>query len=170
MEIKPFKTLEIIVITLSDRASAGEYEDKSGPLIKQMLSDYLTKNNWKWDIEIELIPDDPQQLRSLIVESVTNKADAIFTTGGTGIGPRDKTPEIIRSFLHKEIPGIMEAIRLKHYDTIPNAVLSRSVAGTIGKTIVYSLPGSDKAVKSYMEEILKTFEHTLFMINGIDIH
>ena len=94
----------------------------------------------------------------------------MFTTGGTGIGPRDFTPEVAKKLIEKEIPGIMENIRIKYGQLVPNALLSRGVAGIMGQTQLYCLPGSVKAVKEYMVEILKTLEHLIFMLYGIDTH
>ena len=96
--------------------------------------------------------------------------DVLFTTGGTGIGPRDITPDVVIPLLDREIPGIMEFIRVKHGERLPSALLSRSVAGTIGEMLIYTLPGSVKAVREYTEEILRTLPHSLHMIKGIDAH
>jgi len=97
-------------------------------------------------------------------------ADLIITTGGTGIGPRDITPEVVKPLLTKEIPGIMEQIRVKYGTKNPRALLSRGVAGAMGNTLIYTLPGSVKAVHEYMAEIVKTMEHTFYMLYGIDKH
>jgi molybdenum cofactor synthesis domain-containing protein len=97
-------------------------------------------------------------------------ADILFTTGGTGIGPRDITPEVVRPMLDKEIPGIMEMIRVKYGMMMPNALLSRSFAGTLSNGLIYALPGNPKAVSEYMTEILPTLEHSLMMLHGIDKH
>ena len=96
--------------------------------------------------------------------------DAVFTTGGTGIGPRDITPDVIETMADRLIPGIMEHIRIQFGAEKPNALLSRSIAAVMGQTLVYALPGSVRAVSEYMGEILKTFEHALLMIHGIDAH
>jgi molybdenum cofactor synthesis domain-containing protein len=96
--------------------------------------------------------------------------DLIITTGGTGIGPRDITPDVVRPLLTREIPGVMEHIRVKYGMENPKALLSRAVAGAAGKTLVYTLPGSVKAVHEYMTEIIKTLEHTFYMLYGIDVH
>jgi molybdenum cofactor synthesis domain-containing protein len=116
------------------------------------------------------LPDDPAQLRAAIQAAVAGQSDILFTTGGTGIGPRDITPDVVRPLLTREIPGIMEYIRVKSGASIPYALLSRSVAGLIGSTLVYALPGSEKAVQQYLDEILKTLEHSLRMLSGIDLH
>ncbi len=93
--------------------------------------------------------------------------DFIFTTGGTGIGPRDITPDVIRPLLDREIPGIMDHIRIKYGTALPQALLSRSVAGVIAKTQVYALPGSPKAVEEYLAEILKILIHATLMVHGL---
>ena len=161
--------IEILVITLSDRASRGEYEDLSGPGISVMVKEYFESLNIKCSLTGVLIPDDPGELEEIIQVSGRNY-NIIFTTGGTGIGPRDVTVDTIKPMLTKEIPGIMEYIRIKYGSQKPGALLSRSVAGLINKTLIYTLPGSPKAVNEYMEEILKTLLHTLEMIYGIDSH
>ena len=157
---------EILIITLSDRAHKGEYKDLSGPRIKEMLALYLSSIGWEFNIKIVLIPDDAAVLRELLISTY----NIIITTGGTGIGPRDITIETVSPLLTKEIPGIMEFIRIKYGMEIPNALLSRGVAGLIGQTLIYTLPGSVKAVEEYMTEILKTLKHTIYMQYGIDTH
>jgi molybdenum cofactor synthesis domain-containing protein len=164
------KTYKLMVITLSDRASKGIYEDKSGPRVISLMEDYFNKMNWKSQIIYHLIPDDEYSLRSLLEGSVEDGFDFVITTGGTGIGFRDNTPEVVRSIIEKEIPGIMEMIRMKYGAEKPNAVLSRSVAGVAGKTLIYALPGSVKAVNEYMAEITKTMKHALYMLHGLDAH
>ncbi len=161
--------IEVLIITLSDRASRGEYENLSGPRISQLVLEYFVTLNIKCTITEVLIPDDAEELREIINVSGTN-FKIIFTTGGTGIGPRDITVETVKPLLTKEIPGIMEYIRIKYGSDKPNALLSRGVAGLIGTTLVYTLPGSVRAVNEYMDEILKTLLHTLQMLYGIDIH
>lgn len=160
---------DVLIITLSDRAFRGEYGDLSGPRIKEKLSDFFAAEGWNSDITIILIPDDEERLRSLVRESASH-CDFIFTTGGTGIGPHDITVDVVAPLLTKEIPGIMEFIRIKYGAEKPNALLSRGVAGITGKSLIYTLPGSLKAVDEYMSEILKTLKHTLLMQYGIDTH
>ena len=161
--------IEVLIITLSDRASRSEYEDLSGPRISQLVQEYFVSLNIKCTLTQVLIPDDAEELRDIINVSGSN-FNIIFTTGGTGIGPRDITVETIKPFLTKEIPGIMEFIRVKYGAEKPGALLSRGVAGLIGTTLVYTLPGSVRAVNEYMEEILRTVLHTLQMLYGIDNH
>ena len=160
---------EVLIITLSDRAFKGEYQDLSGPRIKEKLSEFFTAQNWKSDIRTALIPDDAGILEKIIVEA-RETVNIIFTTGGTGIGPRDITIETIKPLLSKEIPGIMEFIRIKYGAEKPNALLSRGVAGITGRSLTYTLPGSIRAVDEYMTEILKTLKHTVLMQYGIDSH
>ncbi|MCX6333448.1 MAG: molybdopterin-binding protein [Bacteroidia bacterium] len=160
---------EVLVITLSDRAHKGEYEDLSGPRVILKLEEFMRSEEWEFNIELKLIPDDTSVLRSLL-KSATGHCDIIITTGGTGIGPRDITIETVRPLLSKEIPGVMEYIRVKYGTEKPNALLSRGVAGIIGKSLIYTLPGSVKAVDEYMTEILKTLKHTILMQYGIDSH
>ncbi|MBP6871535.1 MAG: MOSC domain-containing protein [Bacteroidales bacterium] len=164
------KIYKAIVITLSDRASQGIYEDKSGPRTIAILNDFFTQQNWKSEITHHIIPDDENELKSLLQKAKSDKTDIVITTGGTGIGPRDITPEAVRSVIDKEIPGIMELIRIKYGMEKPNALLSRSVAGVAGSTLIYALPGSVKAVNEYMAEISKTLRHSVFMLHGIDSH
>jgi molybdopterin adenylyltransferase len=161
--------LEILVITLSDRAHKGEYEDLSGPRIREILTGYFTSVKGEFNINLILIPDDAEILKELL-KSAGSTYNIVITTGGTGIGPRDITVDVVKPLLTKEIPGIMEFIRVKYGTEKPNALLSRGVAGLIGNTLIYTLPGSVRAVNEYMEEILKTLNHTIYMQYGIDAH
>lgn len=169
MEYVP-KVYRVHVITLSDRASRGEYDDRSGPRIIELIKTYFKDLNNPVEVEHSVIPDDAEALKSLLLHAVQEDADVVFTTGGTGIGPRDITPEVVSGMLEKEIPGIMESIRLKYGAEKPNALLSRGVAGVMQNTLVYTLPGSVKAVNEYMEEILKTLKHLVYMLHGLDAH
>jgi molybdenum cofactor synthesis domain-containing protein len=164
------KVFRVSIITLSDRASGGIYEDRSGPRIKEILNAFFSARNQRIEILNVLIPDDADALGKLLIRHKNDGSDFIFTTGGTGIGGRDITVETVSGLLDKQIPGIMELIRVKYGMDKPNALLSRGVAGTMGKTMVYTLPGSVKAVTEYMKEITKTMDHALFMLHGIDQH
>jgi molybdopterin adenylyltransferase len=164
------KVFKAMVITLSDRANRGEYSDLSGPEIISQLEGFFKDSNWHFDITYKLIADDADALRKLLNQARKDGYDMVFTTGGTGIGPRDITPEIAKEFITKEIPGIMESIRLKYGAQKPNALLSRGVAGLMDETFLYVLPGSMRAVKEYMGEILITLRHLIFMLEGVDVH
>lgn len=164
------RILKIHIITLSDRASQGIYEDLSGPAIQKKTEEFLLSRNRHFEFKNQIIPDDVSLLKQSILDAISQKADIIITTGGTGIGERDITPDVVRPMLEKEITGIMELIRVKYGMKKPNALISRAVAGTINKTLVYTLPGSMKAVNEYLDEILPTLEHSLYMMNGLDLH
>jgi molybdopterin adenylyltransferase len=158
------------VITLSDRAHRGEYPDRSGPKIADLIGSFGEKENFKTDIQTTVLPDDADRLLAALSAAGSDGVDVVFTTGGTGVGPRDITPEVVSSFCEKTIPGIMEAIRVKYGASKPNALLIRSVAGVAGKMLVFALPGSVKAVSEYMAEIEKTLGHLLMMLHGLDVH
>lgn len=162
-------TIEVIIITLSDRAASGEYEDLSGPRIRDMVSEYFSARGWECNITLRLIPDDGVKLSDLLIYSFV-RYNIIITTGGTGIGPKDITVDTVMPLLTKEIPGIMDYIRVKYGADNPGALLSRGVAGIAGKSLIYTLPGSVRAVEEYMTEILRTLRHTLEMQYGIDTH
>jgi molybdenum cofactor synthesis domain-containing protein len=168
IEYRP-KIYRISVITLSDRASQGVYPDKSGPEIIRMLEGFFHDGGKPYQATHSLISDDPLQLAGML-EEARDHTDIVITTGGTGIGPRDITPDVVRQKLDREIPGIMEMIRIKYGMENPNALLSRGVAGVMGQTLVYTLPGSVRAVREYMEEILKGLQHSIWMLHRIDFH
>ena len=164
------RPLRVLVITLSDRASRGDYEDRSGPKVVEILEGFFQDKRPRLETESLLLEDDPDGLRAAFVEARDAGVDAVFTTGGTGIGPRDITPDVVIELANKRIPGVMEAIRIRYGADKPNALLSRSVAAIMGRTLVYTLPGSVRAVDEYMAEILKTFEHAFLMLHAIDAH
>jgi molybdenum cofactor synthesis domain-containing protein len=170
-EIEYFpKTFKIFILTLSDRASKGEYEDKSGPETARLSTEVFEKKNFKYQVDQEIIPDDAELLTKKIQKAIEKNVDLIITTGGTGIGKRDITVDTIKPLLDKEVPGVMEMIRIKYGMQKSNALLSRSIAGVIGETLVYTLPGSVKAVREYMSEINNTLYHLICMLHGIDAH
>ncbi len=164
------KEIKVTVITLSDRAYNGIYKDKSGPLASKLLSDFFKNHNRPVHVENIVLPDDEAMLENALQKSAEENTDIIVTTGGTGIGSRDITPDVVKRLLDKEIPGIMELIRYKYGSSKPNALLSRSVAGVMGNSLVYALPGNTKAVHEYLTEITPTLEHSLRMLNNIDSH
>ena len=157
------------IITLSDRASKGAYEDLSGPKIHGYLTTFFLNWGKEHSIERSVLPDDPMKLKKHFLR-IAGNSHLIITTGGTGIGPRDITVDVLRPLLDKEIPGIMEAIRIRYGMNKPNALLSRSLAGVRGNSLVFALPGSVKAVNEYMTEILKSLEHAYYMLYGVDRH
>ena len=158
------------IITLSDRASRGDYEDRSGPRIQDLVEEFFSGKRWRIEIERAILPDEPEPLREELLTARAGGIDVVITTGGTGIGPRDITPEVVVSLADKIIPGIMEHIRRTFGSEKPNALLSRSVAVAMGRTLVYALPGSTRAVEEYTGEILKTLEHLITTMHGLDTH
>ncbi len=164
------KFLKIWVITLSDRASKGIYEDKSGELLKKLLNNFFENSMWDFEIKKFIISDDKIIFAKKLEDTKNQNINLLFTTGGTGISKKDITIDVIKTFLDKEINGIMEMIRFKYGQINPKAMLSRSVAGIMKNTQVYCLPGSQKAVEEYMNEIFKILEHSIFMQNDIDVH
>lgn len=164
------RNISIRIITLSTRASKAVYQDKSGPAIKMALHEFFRDRKWGLDVKNVLIPDNAKLLRREIKRAVKEKTDFIFTTGGTGIGPSDITPDIVEPMFDKKLPGIMEYVRVKTGEINPNALLSRSTSGMIGQAMVFCMPGSVKAVNEYMNEIVKIMEHSVFMLKGLDTH
>ncbi|UCE60931.1 MAG: MogA/MoaB family molybdenum cofactor biosynthesis protein [Phycisphaerales bacterium] len=164
------RPLRFRIITVSDRASRGEYEDRGGPRARQLVEEFMQGKHRSVEIESMVLPDDPALLRKELQRVREVPCDVIITTGGTGVGPRDMTPDVVAGECDKLIPGITEYIRVKYGADNPTALLSRSVAGILGSTLIYTLPGSVKAVEEYMSEILKSLEHLLLMVHGVDAH
>ena len=164
------KIYKVLVITLSDRAYKGTYDDRSGPAVVGRVDEFFQSVKWHHSVDTMVIPDDDRMLRGNLLKAKELGYDLVITTGGTGIGERDITPEVVKEMLDKEIPGIMEMIRVKYGTKKPNALLSRGVAGLMGNAFIYTLPGSVKAVNEYMDEITKTLKHLYLMKMGIDSH
>ena len=164
------REITIKIITMSDRASTGTYPDRTGPLVNELLEAYFKSVSYPVNIEHTIIGDDKDHLHNLLLKCRDNKIDIVITTGGTGISPRDITPDIVKILLDKEIPGIMELIRYKYGQAKSSALLSRSIAGVMGHSLVFTLPGSVRAVNEYLEEITKGLLNMIYMINQIDSH
>lgn len=151
------------IITASDKGSRGEREDKSGKLIKEMMSD----NGYeviKWNI----LPDEREIISGELKNMSDNLSiDLILTTGGTGFSPRDWTPEATLDVIDRQAPGISEAMRYYSLQITPKAMLSRGVSGIRGGTLIINLPGSPKAVKENLEFILPALKHGLEILKGI---
>jgi molybdenum cofactor synthesis domain-containing protein len=153
------------VLTLSDRASGGEYEDLSGPAIIDCLNSD-PEFDVSWD-RVEIRPDEEIAIAGILRNwSDEDGLDLILTTGGTGPAPRDRTPEATRTVLEFEIPGIPEAMRAAVRDRIPTAALTRGIAGVRGRTLIINLPGSPKAVRESMEVLFGFLGHLLEKIKG----
>lgn len=151
----------ISVVTVSDRCSKKLCDDKSGPLITELLSGIAQT------AEYVIVPDEKKIISSELIRLADEvKSDIIFTTGGTGFAPRDVTPEATKAVIVKEAPGISEAIRQKSLEITPKAMLSRAVSGIRGKTLIINLPGSPKAVSESIEIILPVLEHAVETLQG----
>lgn len=164
------RPLRVRIITLSDRAYRGDYSDRSGPRVQELIQAALAPRPWHLECERVLLSDELEPLLSALQAARGEGVDAVFTTGGTGVGSRDRSPEAVTSVCDRLLPGIMDFIRIKFGASNPRALLSRSVAGVADKTLVYALPGSVRAVEEYVPEILKTFEHLLLALRDIDAH
>ena len=152
--------ITVAVLTLSDKGSRGEREDLSGPLIEDMLK--------RIDAEVkfyEILPDEKETLKEKLIK-YSEKADLIFTTGGTGLSPRDVTPEATLEVIDRQIPGIAEAMRAEGLKKTSRAMLSRAVAGVKGRSLIINLPGSPKAVKENLAVILDVIPHAIEKIKG----
>ncbi len=152
------------VVTLSDKGYAGEREDKSGPLICEILTES------GYDVqETILLPDEKKEIKKCLCELCDEKRmDIIFTTGGTGFSPRDCTPEATMDIAQRNAPGIAEAMRLASLKITPRAMLSRGVSVIRGKTLIINLPGSPKAVRENLEAVLPSLDHGLAILTGRD--
>ncbi len=149
------------VICVSDRCSKGLCQDKSGPLIIDMLKDLGETKNYL------LVPDEKTEIEKALVYLCDDvKTDVVFTTGGTGFAPRDITPEATLAVTERIVPGIPEAIRHKSLEITPKAMLSRAVAGIRGKTLIVNLPGSPKAVKESLETVIPVIPHAVETLSG----
>ncbi len=152
------------VITLSDRAAAGEYEDKSGPLICEILK----KDGYRI-IETMILPDGEQTLKTQLMRLADQRqVNVIFTTGGTGFSMRDVTPEATAAVCDRMAPGIAEAMRYYSLQITPRAMLSRQTAGIRKQTLIVNLPGSPKACREDLDFILPSLRHGLGILRGTD--
>lgn len=164
------KTYQSHIITLSNRAHAGIYEDRSGPELERLVAAFCQEQRWPVTVTRTVLPDNPKRLNDLLKESIKNETDIVFTTGGTGPGPSDITPSIVKPLLDREIPGLMEYIRITYGKENPKALLSHSLAGVAGRTLIFTLPGSVRAVSEYFTEISRSLKHMIYMVMGLDFH
>jgi molybdenum cofactor synthesis domain-containing protein len=149
----------IAVLTLSDKGARGERKDESGPLIAQILKGVGEVRYY------DILPDEKDVIKDKLLRYV-NEVDLILTTGGTGLSPRDVTPEATRDVIEREIPGIAEAMRAEGLKKTRTAMLSRAVAGTRGRTLIINLPGSPRAVQENLEAIMDALPHAVEKIKG----
>ncbi|MDI6800948.1 MAG: MogA/MoaB family molybdenum cofactor biosynthesis protein [Thermodesulfovibrionales bacterium] len=151
--------ITVAVLTLSDKGSKGEREDKSGPAIEETLKSIGEVRHY------EILPDERDLIKERLLH-YSGKVDLILTTGGTGLSPRDVTPEATLDVIEREIPGIAEAMRMEGLKKTNRAMLSRAVAGVRGKTMIINLPGSPAAVKENLEVIIDVIPHAVEKIKG----
>lgn len=150
-------------ITLSDKGAAGKRVDESGPLIGKLVGKALDLSL----IQGLIIPDDMQQLKGLLADlALVQGFDYVFTTGGTGVGPRDVTPEATLAVIEKRLPGFEQVMTSASLKKTPHAAISRAVAGTLGTTLIVNMPGSPKAVAECLEPLLPTLRHSLEKLQG----
>jgi molybdenum cofactor synthesis domain-containing protein len=152
-----------VVITASNRASAGVYEDRSG----QFLVDALAVLGFAVEGSL-VLPDDLDALTAALHEAVASGTDVVLTTGGTGLSPTDVTPEATRAVLEREAPGIADAVRRHGAAHVPTSVLSRGLAGTAGRTLIVNLPGSTGGVADGMAVLGPLLPHVVSQLRGGD--
>jgi molybdenum cofactor synthesis domain-containing protein len=157
-------TIQAAVVTISDKGYTGQREDVSGPL----LADLVRKMGAEV-IRREIVPDERDEIVRLLVGLADEiELDLVVTTGGTGVTPRDVTPEATKAVIEREMPGLAEAVRFEGYRQTPLAVISRGVAGIRGRTLIVNLPGSPNAVRDGMETLSPILPHAIRMIRGED--
>lgn len=157
------ETCRFGILTASDRATAGEYEDRSGPAIKQFLEEALTSS---WEVSRRLVEDEQNVIEQTLIDLCEEGCSVIITTGGTGPAPRDVTPEATEAVCERMLPGFgeqMRAISLKH---VPTAVLSRQTAGIRGSTLILNLPGSPRSIREILDEIFAAVPYCVDLIGG----
>ncbi|CQR74223.1 Molybdopterin adenylyltransferase [Sporomusa ovata DSM 2662] len=149
------------IITASDKGSRGEREDLSGKAIAETLAELGEVKQYV------IVPDEREVLSQAMINMADNvKIDIILTTGGTGLGPRDVTPEATLAVIDRQVPGIPEVMRAKSLEKTSRAMLSRAVAGLRGRTLIINLPGSPKGVRECLEVILPALDHGLAIMKG----
>lgn len=154
--------MRVGVITISDRGYRGEREDASGEVIREMIQGLGAEI-----ILSTVIPDEQEEIKKALIQGADEMGlDLIVTTGGTGVSPRDVTPEATMAVIEREVPGFAEAMRTEGLKRTPHAMISRAVCGMRGRTLIVNLPGSPKAVREGLEVILSALPHAIAKIQG----
>ena len=157
--------MKIARVTLSDRASSGVYEDRSGPEIERVFAAHES-GAVAW-VRI-VIPDDREQIEATLRRLCDEEhCELVLTTGGTGPAPRDVTPEATRAVIERELPGFGEIMRVQSFAKVPTAILSRSTAGTRGRSLIVNLPGNPKAIGECLPLILPAIREALRHLHGM---
>jgi molybdopterin adenylyltransferase len=156
------RPIKAAVVTLSDKASSGLRADGSGPLLQELLAAMGADAYGPF-----VIPDEQDEIEIMLMTLAdVEGCDLILTTGGTGLAPRDRTPEATRAVIDRLAPGFTEAMRARSLEVTPRAMLSRAVAGTRGKTLIINMPGSPKACREHFEVIAPALEHAIETLRG----
>ncbi|WP_163553634.1 MogA/MoaB family molybdenum cofactor biosynthesis protein [Candidatus Frankia alpina] len=153
------------VVTVSDRAYRGAYPDRSGPVLVAGLAELGFAVG-----PAQIVPDDRERIAAALRAAVADGIDLVVTTGGTGLGPRDITPEATGEVIERPIPGLAEALRAAGRDAVPAAVLSRGLAGTAAATLVVNLPGSTGGVRDGLGVLAGVVGHAVAQLRGVDDH
>ncbi len=153
--------MRIGILTVSDRSARGERPDLSGPAIEELISE----RGWSVN-RVEIIPDElPLLIDTLATWADSGEFDIILTTGGTGFSPRDITPEATIKVVHREAPGLAEAMRAASLNLTPHAMMSRARAGIRGRTLIVNLPGSPRGAVENLNVVLPVFEHAVALLS-----
>jgi molybdenum cofactor synthesis domain-containing protein len=158
----PDRPPRALVVTASNRAAAGVYPDRSGPILVEGLAEL------GFDVTGPKVVPDGDPVEAALREAVVAAYDVVLTTGGTGLTPLDLTPEMTRRVIDREVPGIAEAIRMTSYDRVPQSVLSRGVAGLSGRTLIVNLPGSTGGCRDGMAVLAPVLRHAVDQVQGGD--
>ena len=159
------QSLRAAVLTVSDSVFQGRRRDSSGPAVRELLE----KSGWKV-VHCQVVADDSAVLSATLREMSSKGFEGIFTTGGTGVSPRDVTPEATRKVISREIPGLAERMRQEGAKSTPTAILSRAVAGICGNSLILNLPGSPKGAVESLQAVLAVLPHAVSLITGKNGH
>jgi molybdenum cofactor synthesis domain-containing protein len=149
------------VVTVSDKGAAGEREDRSGAVVREALQEAGIEV-----VRAEIVPDDLERLKVLLEELCGSGLNLVVTTGGTGLSPRDVTPEATAAVIEREVPGMAEAMRAESLKVTPHAMISRAVCGLKGSTLVINLPGSPKGAGECLDVVMPSLPHALEVASG----
>ena len=154
--------IQVGIITVSDRAAAGQYDDLGGPLLREAADGY------GWEVVSEtVVSDDKEQIQRAIREQIAKGAHLVLTTGGTGVAPRDMTPEAVKEIADRELPGFGEVMRMESMKITKNAILSRNMAAAVGNSLVICLPGKPKGAVECLGFVVEAIPHCVEVVTGV---